>query len=85
MPKVKFIALAKNYKTVVEQLEVLPEKCFRTYLYITDCTAHLRTIVIKLLDSCKLIGIIANDEKTPEEQIILHYASRCWLYLSIST
>lgn len=85
-PRTKFITLAKNYKTIIEQLEVLPEKCFRalcegkevmtTYLHVTGCETPLRTIVIKLLDTGKLIALLTNDEKTPEELLILRYARR---------
>jgi len=86
MPKTKFITLAKNYKTIVEQLEAVPESAFNklcegknlaaTYLHITDCPARLRLLVIKLLDSGKLIGIITNDEKTAPDMLVLRYARR---------
>lgn len=86
MPKTKFITLAKNYKTVVEQLEAVPESAFKklcegkelaaTYLHVTDCPARLRLILIKLLDTGKLIGIITNDEKTQPDMLVLRYARR---------
>ena len=86
MPKTKFITIAKNYKTIVEQLERVPESAFNklcegkdlatTYINITDCAAPLRLLVIKLLDSGKLIGLITNDEKTAPEILVLRYARR---------
>lgn len=86
MPKTKFITIAKNYKTIVEQLERVPESAYKklcegkdlanTYIYITDCPEPLKLLVIKLLDSGKLIGLITNDEKTAPETLVIRYANR---------
>jgi hypothetical protein len=86
MPKTKFITIAKNYKTIVEQLEAVPESDFHrlcegkdlatTYMHVTNCPAPLRLLVIKLLDSGKLIGLITNDEKTTPEMLVIRYARR---------
>lgn len=86
MPKTKFITIAKNYKTIVEQLEQVPESAFHklcegkdlatTYIHVTDCAAPLRLLVIKVLDTGKLIGLITNDEKTAPEMLVIRYARR---------
>jgi hypothetical protein len=86
MQRVRFITLAKGYKKIIEQLEAIPATHFKelcngkavvdTFLHITDCDSPLRTIVIKLLDTGKLIGILTNDQKTPDSELILRYARR---------
>jgi len=86
MQRVRFITLAKGYKKIIEQLEAIPATHFKelcdgkavvdTFLHITDCDSPLRTIVIKLLDTGKLIGILTNDQKTHDSELILRYARR---------
>lgn len=86
LQRVRFVTLAKGYKKIIEQLEAIPASYFKelcsgkavvdTFLHITDYQGPLRTIVIKLLDTGKLIGILTNDPKTPDVELILRYARR---------
>lgn len=86
LQRVRFVTLAKGYKKIIEQLEAIPASHFKdlcsgkavvdTFLHITDYQGPLRTIVIKLLDTGKLIGILTNDPKTPDVELILRYARR---------
>ena len=86
LQRVRFVTLAKGYQKIIEQLEAIPTSHFRdlcsgkavvdTFVHITDYDGPLRTIVIKLLDTGKLIGILTNDQKTPDVDLILRYARR---------
>jgi len=86
LQRVRFVTLAKGYQKIIEQLEAIPSSHFKelcsgkavvdTFLHITDYQGPLRTIVIKLLDTGKLIGILTNDQKTPDVELILRYARR---------
>ena len=86
MPKTRFITIAKNYTTIVEQLEAVPDSASKklcegkdlatTYVHVTDCAGPLKLLVVKLLDSGKLIGLITNDERTAPEMLVIRYARR---------